>query len=211
MTPAKANEMIGMATMIDGDTLKIDNQSIHLYGIDAAESEQTCKRKELIYNCGREAANKLAAITAGKIVSCLPKTTDQDGQVVGLCSVGETELNKWMVVQGLALSSLEDSGMRYKQDQQQAIKLKRGLHSGSYQLPWEYRKNQDAPYVVTKAPMKAPKPRTAPKSVPSSQNINKVFRSCAAARAAGAAPVKIGQPGYSRRLDRDGDGIACEK
>ena len=30
------------------------------------------------------------------------------------------------------------------------------------------------------------------------------------ARAAGAAPVRIGEAGYSPRLDRDGDGIGCE-
>ncbi|QNN64337.1 excalibur calcium-binding domain-containing protein [Sphingomonas rhizophila] len=36
------------------------------------------------------------------------------------------------------------------------------------------------------------------------------FPNCAAARAAGAAPVREGQPGYSRRLDRDGDGVGCE-
>jgi hypothetical protein len=36
------------------------------------------------------------------------------------------------------------------------------------------------------------------------------FRNCTEARAAGAAPVRSGDPGYSRRLDRDGDGIGCE-
>jgi hypothetical protein len=36
------------------------------------------------------------------------------------------------------------------------------------------------------------------------------FRSCAEARAAGAAPLYAGQPGYSKKLDRDGDGVACE-
>ena len=34
--------------------------------------------------------------------------------------------------------------------------------------------------------------------------------SCAEVRAAGAAPIRSGDPGYSRRLDRDGDGIGCE-
>ena len=43
-------------------------------------------------------------------------------------------------------------------------------------------------------------------SVPSSV----YYRNCAAARAAGAAPIYIGEPGYSPHLDRDGDGIACE-
>lgn len=37
-----------------------------------------------------------------------------------------------------------------------------------------------------------------------------VFNSCAEAKAAGAAPLYRGSPGYSAKLDRDGDGIACE-
>lgn len=36
------------------------------------------------------------------------------------------------------------------------------------------------------------------------------FRNCAAARAAGAAPVRRGHPRYGRHLDRDGDGVGCE-
>ena len=36
------------------------------------------------------------------------------------------------------------------------------------------------------------------------------FANCDAARAAGAAPVHRGDPGYSSRLDRDGDGVGCE-
>lgn len=40
--------------------------------------------------------------------------------------------------------------------------------------------------------------------------IASAFRSCAEARAAGAAPLYAGQPGYSKKLDRDGDGVACE-
>ncbi|MGZ4573213.1 MAG: excalibur calcium-binding domain-containing protein, partial [Blastococcus sp.] len=37
-----------------------------------------------------------------------------------------------------------------------------------------------------------------------------VYANCAAARAAGVAPLHRGEPGYSSKLDRDGDGIACE-
>lgn len=39
---------------------------------------------------------------------------------------------------------------------------------------------------------------------------NAFYVNCAAARAAGAAPIMAGDPGYSRKLDRDGDGIGCE-
>ncbi|WP_286175111.1 excalibur calcium-binding domain-containing protein [Mycobacterium sp. DL99] len=40
--------------------------------------------------------------------------------------------------------------------------------------------------------------------------IANAYPNCAAARAAGAAPLYAGQPGYSTKLDRDGDGVACE-
>jgi hypothetical protein len=36
------------------------------------------------------------------------------------------------------------------------------------------------------------------------------YPSCAAARAAGVAPISIGRPGYREELDGDDDGIACE-
>lgn len=37
-----------------------------------------------------------------------------------------------------------------------------------------------------------------------------VYSSCAAADIAGVSPILRGQPGYSAKLDADGDGIACE-
>ncbi|QGP80104.1 calcium-binding protein [Sphingobium sp. CAP-1] len=36
------------------------------------------------------------------------------------------------------------------------------------------------------------------------------YRGCREARAAGAAPLYRGQPGYGTHMDGDGDGIACE-
>lgn len=36
------------------------------------------------------------------------------------------------------------------------------------------------------------------------------YRNCDAARAAGAAPLTRGEPGYRSGLDRDNDGVACE-
>ena len=51
----------------------------------------------------------------------------------------------------------------------------------------------------------APAPTSAP-TRPASTH----FSNCREARAAGAAPLYEGSPGYSRKLDRDGDGVACE-
>jgi hypothetical protein len=36
------------------------------------------------------------------------------------------------------------------------------------------------------------------------------YRDCAAATKAGAAPLYAGDPGYSRDLDGNDDGVACE-
>jgi hypothetical protein len=56
--------------------------------------------------------------------------------------------------------------------------------------------------------------RTASEKFDSAQNLlgsgGGVFANCSAARAAGAVPVRIGDPGYGPHLDRDHDGIGCE-
>ncbi|WP_227698530.1 excalibur calcium-binding domain-containing protein [Sphingomonas hengshuiensis] len=49
-------------------------------------------------------------------------------------------------------------------------------------------------------------------SVPRAREVQKaVYASCADARKAGAAPIRRGDTGYSAKLDRDGDGVACER
>jgi hypothetical protein len=51
-------------------------------------------------------------------------------------------------------------------------------------------------------------PRSKPLALRAS--VGGAFANCSAARAAGAAPVSRGDPGYGAHLDRDGDGIGCE-
>lgn len=36
------------------------------------------------------------------------------------------------------------------------------------------------------------------------------YANCSEARAAGAAPIHRGEPGYASHLDRDGDGVGCD-
>ncbi len=56
-----------------------------------------------------------------------------------------------------------------------------------------------------------PKPTPAPMKQASGERGGATYyENCAAARAAGAAPIEEGQPGYGRHLDRDGDGTACD-
>ncbi|MFP5396239.1 MAG: excalibur calcium-binding domain-containing protein [Alphaproteobacteria bacterium] len=56
----------------------------------------------------------------------------------------------------------------------------------------------------------SPPPSTARQSQRPAIAPRGAFRNCAEARAAGAAPVLRGDPGYGVHLDRDRDGIGCE-
>nr|WP_218142852.1 excalibur calcium-binding domain-containing protein [Deinococcus reticulitermitis] len=47
-------------------------------------------------------------------------------------------------------------------------------------------------------------------ALPTQKSRNVYYANCTAARAAGAAPIYAGEPGYRSRLDRDNDGVACE-
>lgn len=51
--------------------------------------------------------------------------------------------------------------------------------------------------------------QTAPSPQPAPSELN--FSNCKEARAAGYSHMRRGEPGYASHLDRDGDGIACDK
>ena len=68
--------------------------------------------------------------------------------------------------------------------------------------------NCDAPDAAPVTPAPRPIVPAPQQSQPGPSSV--AYANCSQARAAGAAPLRRGQPGYSTRLDRDGDGIACE-
>ncbi|HEY9333520.1 MAG TPA: excalibur calcium-binding domain-containing protein, partial [Kribbella sp.] len=64
-----------------------------------------------------------------------------------------------------------------------------------------------APEVSPTSSQSSTEPTTTP--APGSPAVT--YTSCAEVRAAGKAPLHRGDPGYSRELDRNGDGVACER
>ncbi|MFE4858780.1 excalibur calcium-binding domain-containing protein [Streptomyces sp. NPDC056670] len=69
------------------------------------------------------------------------------------------------------------------------------------------------------APKPPPKPKMTAPVVPPPMDgggskgggSSVYYKNCTAARAAGVTPLHRGDPGYDSHLDRDGDGIACER
>src|SRR5579862_9995359 len=84
---ALADDLIGQASVIDGDTLEIHGTRIRLWGIDAPESSQLCRGEDsLQYRCGAQAANDLDAFIARRPVNCSPLSLG----TVATCSVDGT-------------------------------------------------------------------------------------------------------------------------
>ena len=198
---ARGDTTVGRATVTDGDTLGIRSVKFRLHGIDAPESSQTCRdARGAVYRCGALSANKLSEKIGVRNVTCTEKDRDRYGRIVAVCSAGGEDLNAWMVSQGLAVAYRQYS-KDYVALEDRARRFKRGLWAGTFQLPSEYRANPSNPPTAGTAPKPTPPNRT-----PSTPR----FSSCAQARAAGAAPLLRGTPGYNPALDRDKDGIACE-
>lgn len=196
-TPALAASTTGIPTVTDGDTLAIRGIKFRFHGVDAPESSQTCQdARAQIYRCGQKAALALSDKIASRTVTCLEKDRDRYGRIVAVCSVAGLDLNRWLVGQGLAVAYLEYS-RDYAGDEVKARAAKVGLWAGTFQMPWDYRKAGNAPSSGTPAPVKTP-------------SSELYFKNCSEARAAGAAPLRRGQPGYRAALDRDNDGVACE-
>lgn len=64
------------------------------------------------------------------------------------------------------------------------------------------------PYNVVRPAFGSSPP--ARRSTSSQSESSVVYSGCREVRAAGAAPLHRGQPGYREGMDGDGDGIACE-
>lgn len=72
---ALADDFVGQASVIDGDTLEIHGTRIRLWGIDAPESSQLCRGEDgLQYSCGAQAANDLDASLRG-VLSTVTQST----------------------------------------------------------------------------------------------------------------------------------------
>ncbi|MGW8429230.1 excalibur calcium-binding domain-containing protein [Peribacillus simplex] len=108
----------------------------------------------------------------------------------------------WIVVAGFILSFIlamifvepvketvpkEKKEITHKQEQKEAERLAE-----------EQKKKEEAARLAEEK-----KEQEAVKSV--------YYKNCDAVRSAGAAPVYKGTPGYGKHLDRDGDGIGCDK
>jgi endonuclease YncB( thermonuclease family) len=137
---AHADDFVGRASVIDGDTLELHGTRIRLWGIDAPESNQLCRGEDsLQYQCGAKAANELDAFLNRRPINCSPISLDRYGRTVAKCAVDGLDIAEWLVTNGLALDWPQYSKRQYDKMQQAAEQAGRGMWSGSYVEPWLFR------------------------------------------------------------------------
>lgn len=131
---ASRHDLDGIPRWIDGDSFFLGNSEVRLKGIDAPEGKQTCQRDGRSWACGDEARRELQRIVGAGPVMCQGAERDQHGRWLAVCSSGGRELNAGMVASGMAV----DYG-GYPRQELQARMAKRGLWSGEFERPRDWR------------------------------------------------------------------------
>jgi endonuclease YncB( thermonuclease family) len=142
-TPLIGSPIYGVARAGDGDSLQIGSTRIRLFGIDAPELDQTCKKAGSTWNCGQGAADRLSKLVTGREVRCDPVSIDQYGRVLARCSVLGIDVNRNMVAAGYAVAFRKYS-TDYVSAEESARVGKRGIWAGAFDMPSEVRASQRA-------------------------------------------------------------------
>ncbi|WP_246672484.1 thermonuclease family protein [Mesorhizobium sp. B3-1-6] len=145
--PAAAAPLVGVPSVVDGDTIEIHGERIRLNGIDAPESDQVCvDGAGKKYRCGQVAALALDDfLKANRPTSCIEVGRDRWRRMVAVCTANAVDIAEWLVRQGYALDWRKYSYGAYAQAQSEARAAKRGMWAGSFTAPWEVRHPKPRP------------------------------------------------------------------
>ena len=145
----EAKIISGIAKVTDGDTIRIDGKKIRFYGIDAPEKNQQCRKPWLTisfisfskdYPCGQISTDKLKKKINNKLLICKWTNKDKYKRYIAECFKDKTNINAWMVRNGYAVAYRKYS-KKFISQEIFAKKEKLGLWSGTFMMPWDYRKN----------------------------------------------------------------------
>ena len=143
-------EISGNAQIIDGDTIKINSKKIRLFGIDAPEFNQMCRKPYLPiifftftkdYPCGKISTEKLKKKINNKVITCKILDIDRYKRYIGECYKRNLNLNSWLVSNGHAVAYRKYS-KKYISNEINAKNEKKGVWQGKFEMPWDYRRKK---------------------------------------------------------------------
>ena len=124
----------GTPEVIDGQTLTVAGQRLHLYGVAAPALDQVCERRSQSYPCGKVARAQLWDLIGGLDVTCKPVDGPAAEAAAATCTAGAAKLNEDMVRSGWALAE-HAAGAPYDALQAEAKKAGRGLWRSEFEPP----------------------------------------------------------------------------
>jgi endonuclease YncB( thermonuclease family) len=147
----------GYANAIDGETLFMSGLEVNLFGIDAVERNQVCQTaKGADYPCGQQATQALQTLLQNDMVICFPLVSVNERRVLAMCELTSADikppaspdefvqgyrpdsLSRLMVVKGHAIGV--GIGLQlFKEEQEQAQRLREGIWQGSFMPPRLWR------------------------------------------------------------------------
>jgi len=137
--PSEAEELVGPARVVDGDTLMFGDRKVHLYGVDAPELAQTCKtRKGSDMQCGELARQALGYLVRGVQVRCESRDKTPANEMIGVCHVGWLNINEEIALEGWAIAT-RDITEDYVRAETFAKARKEGIWKTEFIPPWEWR------------------------------------------------------------------------
>lgn len=205
-----SGDLYKVTSITDGDTIKVDIngkiETLRFIGIDTPETKDPRKPVQCF---GPEASSKMQSFVQSKSVRLASDATqdnrDKYGRLLRYVFLEDgRNVGYEMVKDGYAHEYTYDKPYKYQSQFKRAEQTAHDSYSGLWATTTcNGITNQELP----PEPVAVPTPTYVPQPQPSSSVY---YKNCTAVRAAGAAPIYAGQPGYGTHLDRDRDGIACE-
>jgi endonuclease YncB( thermonuclease family) len=132
--PAHAEILMGVATVIDGDSIEIDGQRVRLLDIDAPESAQLCRDAGGAgYPCGQRSAEALSDFLQQRKVTCDWSHLNDDGWHLGRCVASGQDIGLWQIQQGWAIPARDCKCETYRAAAVEAKAKRLGLWAGLFE------------------------------------------------------------------------------
>ena len=149
--PTEYPYLEGSAAVITASVLKIDGIYIKLLGIDAPDPSQTCADKYgASYHCGQKALTWLQNWLHNQPLKCHILGEIERNRATGVCFTTDGNYDVAAVVTnaGWAVAYTQNTDVYVPYEQQAAANL-RGLWSGRFYKPWDWRKIQNRKVKIT--------------------------------------------------------------